>query len=164
MSSNESPKIVRSAAGSVTPTGIYCLFDNVKRVMLHRHLAIEYQMTPEKYIEYCGLPTNYPMTSSEYVEEKRKLSIEGGASDDVSLRSDDPKYPVNPPIVRDARGSVTRDKIVCLLDGEAMAFPANHVRDNYGMTWSQYLAYCGLPDDYPMVAPYYSGDDRYLNL
>lgn len=173
------PKVRFPVEGSVQPDGIVCLFDGQKRVMLNRYLKSEYNMTPDEYREVCGLPDDYPMTASGYRDEKRRLAARDGgalpedggkpaktkrpkAIDDVEHRDPSPEFPVNPPIVRGFEGSVTAAKIFCLLDGKGYQFLGPVVLEKYGMTWKQYLAYCGLPADYPSVAPIYGGGDKYL--
>lgn len=62
--------MVRPVEGSVTHSHIYCLFDNVPRVLMARYLMNRYHMTPEEYREHCGLPDDYPMASPAYVAER----------------------------------------------------------------------------------------------
>ncbi|MCZ7861799.1 MucR family transcriptional regulator [Agrobacterium salinitolerans] len=80
MSIISNPKIIRSAEGSVTDDGIYCLFDNQRRVMLSRYVEAKYGMTPDRYKEYCGLPADYPMTAKSYEEECKRLANGGDKS------------------------------------------------------------------------------------
>ncbi len=61
-----------------------------------------------------------------------------------------------PRIIIDIGASVTYDKIYCLFDGVGRSMITRHIRQRWGMTWSQYLAYCNLPPDYPRVAQAYS--------
>jgi predicted transcriptional regulator len=62
----------------------------------------------------------------------------------------------HPPIVMSVEDSVTDTKIYCLFDGVGRAMITRHIRQKWGMTWDEYLAYCKLPPDYPRVAPAYS--------
>lgn len=71
---NKTPAIVRPVEGSVTPQGIYCLFDGNRRTILKHYLDTKYRMTPEQYREVCGLPEDYPMVAPEYAAEKAKLA------------------------------------------------------------------------------------------
>jgi predicted transcriptional regulator len=64
----ENPKIIRPMEGSVTNEGIYCLFDNERRVMLFRYVLAKYGMTPEEYRSFCDLPADYPMIAASYAE------------------------------------------------------------------------------------------------
>jgi predicted transcriptional regulator len=172
MSINANPKIVRSPEGSVTRGGIYCLFDNKKRVFLSRYVEAIYGMTPEQYRAYCGLPEDYPMTAEDYVEEYRRVANGEPRKrprlrlvrDESEMTTSTKKPASTPSITRDSRGSVSRELIYCLFDGKGFAFPAKHVRDVYGMDWEEYIAYCGLPPFYPSIAPYYSGSDRFLDF
>ena len=52
--------------------------------------------------------------------------------------------------------SITADHIVCLEDGKKFKSLKRHLRTAYDMTPEQYRARCGLPADYPMVAPAYA--------
>jgi len=52
--------------------------------------------------------------------------------------------------------SVTSDYIVCLEDGKKFKSLKRHLRTQYGMTPEQYREKCGLPPDYPRVAPNYA--------
>ncbi|MBY3151101.1 hypothetical protein HFO56_01580 [Rhizobium laguerreae] len=160
----KNPAIVRSAEGSVTPTGIYCLFDNEKRVMLSRHVEAIYGMTEQQYIEYCGLPAEYPMTADAYRHEKARLASGSERKYGFLRITVGAEVSSGPEIVRDRKGSVSRDLIYCLFDGEGFPFPERHIKEKYGMDWEDYLAYCGLPADYPSVSPSFSGDDRFLDF
>ncbi len=62
----------------------------------------------------------------------------------------------NPKIIVLADQSVFDDYIVCMFDGQKRKMMHRHVMARYGMTWDEYKAYCGLPDDYPAVAPGYA--------
>lgn len=55
---------------SVSNDGIICLFDGVKRKMLHRHIKAKFGMTADDYRTYWGLPADYPMTAPGYSNEK----------------------------------------------------------------------------------------------
>jgi predicted transcriptional regulator len=167
MQINAQPKIIRSAEGGVQPTGLHCLFDDEHRVMLGRHVMARYGMSREQYIAYCGLPSDYPMTHLDYSDEAKRLAQAGSTEKPQgSLAAEGSSHSpdTHPPIVRSAKGSVTSKLIYCLLDGEGRAFPASHVGKKFNMTWSEYLRYCGLPTDYPQVAPYYSGSDKFLDF
>lgn len=164
----QEPRIIRSVEGSVTAHGIYCLFDNQPRVMLARHLAAKYDMTPERYREVCGLPAEYPMVALGYKSEK---AFQHDSALRHQRKSGKPRLSIvgkdfnpadHPPIVRSAKGSVTENLVYCLLDGEGTAFPATHVFNKFGMGWADYLHYCGLPFDYPCIAPYYGGSRKFI--
>jgi hypothetical protein len=64
--------------------------------------------------------------------------------------------PKKPTIIVPADQSVFDDYIVCLFDGQKRKMMHRYVRATYGMTWDEYKTYCGLPDDYPAVAPGYA--------
>jgi predicted transcriptional regulator len=142
--------------------------------MLARYVEATYEMTAERYKEYCGLPDDYPMMAQGYDEERRNLSVgEPRRRPHLTLVGDDDRESPSasastatstPAITRERKGSVTRELIYCLFDGKGFAFPAKHVKEVYGMEWENYLAHCGLPSDYPSVAPLYSGDDRFLDF
>lgn len=53
--------------------------------------------------------------------------------------------------------SVARDGIVCLEDGKKFKTLKRHLRTAHDMTPEEYRAKWGLREDYPLVAPDYSG-------
>ena len=55
------------------------------------------------------------------------------------------------------RKSVTPDYLVCLEDGRKFKMLKRHLRSAYKLTPDEYRAKWGLPIEYPMVAPNYSG-------
>lgn len=60
--------------------------------------------------------------------------------------------------------SVHHDYIICLFDGEKRKMIARYVKSKYKMEWEEYKRECGLPDDYPSVAPSMSGNwSRYAS-
>jgi len=56
--------------------------------------------------------------------------------------------------------SVQNDYIVCLFDGVKKKMIKRWLKTRYGMTPEQYKRHFDLPEDYPMVAPGYSGEKR----
>ena len=52
--------------------------------------------------------------------------------------------------------SVTPEYIVCLEDGKKLKMLKRYLRSRYNLTPDEYRAKCGLPADYPMVAPNYA--------
>ena len=65
----DGPKIVMPVEESVTDELIYCLFDRVGRKMISRHILAKYNMTWPQYLEYCGLPNDYPRVAPKYSEQ-----------------------------------------------------------------------------------------------
>jgi predicted transcriptional regulator len=63
---------------SVMPDYIVCLEDGKKLKMLKRHLNTAYNMTPEKYRERWGLPSDYPMVAPNYAKQRSQLARELG--------------------------------------------------------------------------------------
>ena len=63
---------------SVMPEFIVCLEDGKKLKMLKRHLKTAYNMTPEKYRERWGLPSDYPMVAPNYAKQRSQLARELG--------------------------------------------------------------------------------------
>ena len=63
---------------SVLPDYIVCLEDGKKLKMLKRHLKTAYNMTPEKYRERWGLPSDYPMVAPNYAKQRSQLARELG--------------------------------------------------------------------------------------
>lgn len=65
-----------------------------------------------------------------------------------------PRLPATPviPVSR----SVSKDGIVCLIDGVRRKMLHRHLKTKYGITPEEYRKHFGLPGDYPMTAPGYS--------
>lgn len=63
---------------SVMADYIVCLEDGKKLKMLKRHLKTAYNMTPEKYRERWGLPSDYPMVAPNYAKQRSQLARELG--------------------------------------------------------------------------------------
>lgn len=59
---------------SVFPDYIVCLEDGKKFKMLKRHLAAEYQMTPQQYRQKWSLPPSYPMVAANYAKSRSALA------------------------------------------------------------------------------------------
>lgn len=58
--------------------------------------------------------------------------------------------------------SVMPDYIVCLEDGKKLKMLKRHLKSQYNMTPEEYRERWGLPGDYPMVAPNYADQRRFL--
>jgi predicted transcriptional regulator len=74
----EAQKPAVSVKKSVTPDYIVCLEDGRKFKSLKRHLRTQYDMTPERYREKWGLPTDYPMVAPNYAKARSELAREMG--------------------------------------------------------------------------------------
>lgn len=85
-------KIVRTVEGSVTNARIYCLFDNKPVINLRKHLLMFYNMPFEDYLEFCGLPADYPS-----VPERTRIMKEQAALKMAELGVDDHELPPEPP-------------------------------------------------------------------
>src|ERR687890_2508989 len=59
---------------SITPDFLISLFDGKKYKSLKRHLRTSYNMTPEQYREYFGLPRDYPMVLPNYAAARSALA------------------------------------------------------------------------------------------
>ena len=59
---------------SITPDFLISLFDGKKYKSLKRHLRTSYNMTPEQYREYFGLPRDYPMVAPNYAAARSELA------------------------------------------------------------------------------------------
>lgn len=68
--------------------------------------------------------------------------------------------PGPPRIIVAVEESVGEFEILCLFDGVSRKIMSRYVKSRYGMTWPEYLTYCGLPDSYPKVARAYSEQQR----
>ncbi|GHS99237.1 hypothetical protein FACS189421_09310 [Bacteroidia bacterium] len=58
---------------------------------------------------------------------------------------------------RQISDSVRPDKIICLEDGTWHVMLRRYIKRKFNLTPRQYLEKWGLPEDYPFVAPNYSG-------
>lgn len=58
--------------------------------------------------------------------------------------------------------SIMPDFIVCLEDGKRLKMLKRHLKTRYDMTPDEYRERWGLPSDYPMVAPNYAEQRRFL--
>jgi predicted transcriptional regulator len=67
-----------SVKRSVTPEYLVCLEDGKKFKSLKRHLRTQYDMTPEKYREKWGLPSDYPMVAPNYAAARSQLAKQMG--------------------------------------------------------------------------------------
>ena len=63
---------------SIKADEIICLEDGKAFKMLKRHLASNYEMTPEQYRLKWNLPANYPMVAPSYSEKRRQLAKKAG--------------------------------------------------------------------------------------
>jgi predicted transcriptional regulator len=63
---------------SITADYIVCLEDGKKFKSLKRHLRSQYNMTPERYREKWGLPTDYPMVAPNYAATRSRLAKQMG--------------------------------------------------------------------------------------
>ncbi|MCZ7861215.1 MucR family transcriptional regulator [Agrobacterium salinitolerans] len=61
------------------------------------------------------------------------------------------KYSSSLKVVRTVEGSVTHERIYCMLDNKPVINLRKHLLMHYNMSFDDYLAFCGLPDDYPAV-------------
>ena len=59
---------------SITPDFLICLEDGKKFRSLKRHLGTVYKLTPEKYREKWGLPSDYPMVAPAYSAVRSQLA------------------------------------------------------------------------------------------
>ena len=74
----ERPEPAVSVRKSITPDYLICLEDGKKLKMLKRHLKTSYNLTPEKYRERWGLPSDYPMVAPNYAVQRSKLAKQIG--------------------------------------------------------------------------------------
>ena len=59
---------------SVKPGYIVCLEDGVKLKVLKRHLRTRHDVTPEKYRQRWGLPSDYPLVAPSYARQRSELA------------------------------------------------------------------------------------------
>lgn len=65
-----------------------------------------------------------------------------------------PSIPLKP--IVPVSESVQEDKLVCLIDGHEGKMLKRWLRSKYNMEYHEYIAFFGLPEDYPSVAPAYA--------
>jgi len=58
--------------------------------------------------------------------------------------------------------SIMPDYLICLEDGKKLKMLKRHLKSQYNMTPEAYRERWGLPVDYPMVAPNYAEQRRFL--
>ena len=63
---------------SIKNDSIICLEDGKEFKMLKRHLATNYNMTPEQYRQKWNLPFDYPMVAPEYSKTRKLLAKKSG--------------------------------------------------------------------------------------
>ena len=63
---------------SIQEDKIICLEDGKAFKMLRRHLASNYDMTPDQYRSKWNLPADYPMVAPAYSRKRRQLAKESG--------------------------------------------------------------------------------------
>jgi predicted transcriptional regulator len=60
---------------SVRPDHLVCLVCGKKQKLLMRHLAVEHELTPNRYRETFGLKSDYPMVAPTYAQQRRELAL-----------------------------------------------------------------------------------------
>ena len=63
---------------SVQPDYLVCLMCGKKQKILKRHLAVEHDLTPQKYREIFALRSDYPMAAPNYTQRRRELAVQIG--------------------------------------------------------------------------------------
>jgi predicted transcriptional regulator len=91
-------KIARTIEGSITNERIYCLFDNKPVVNLRKHLLTFYNMPFEDYLEFCGLPADYPS-----VPERTRIMKEQAAQKMAELGVVEMDLPMIPEVTKRTR-------------------------------------------------------------
>ncbi|MNU30325.1 Transcriptional regulatory protein MucR [compost metagenome] len=103
----QNPKIIVPVDQSVFDDYIVCLFDGMKRKMMHRHVKAVYGMSWDEYKAYCKLPSDYPAVAPGYAREKSEVAAQLG------LGVSSPTVPVEIP-------KTLRDKLRPLALNEGM--------------------------------------------
>lgn len=67
-----------SIRSSVKPDSITCLDCGTKLKMLKRHLQTDHGLTPAEYKAKWNLPSDYPLVSSNYAEQRKALALKIG--------------------------------------------------------------------------------------
>jgi len=85
-------------ARSIQPDFLVCIESGEKFKTLKRHLASEYNMTPEQYREQWNLPSDYPMVAPNYSAVRSHLAKEsrlGGSAPKAASPPAKPAETVN---------------------------------------------------------------------
>jgi predicted transcriptional regulator len=72
------PEPIVSVRRSVRPDHLVCLVCGKKQKLLKRHLAVEHELTPNRYRETFGLKPDYPMAAPSYAQQRRELAVKIG--------------------------------------------------------------------------------------
>lgn len=72
------PRIVFPVEQSVRDDAIVCLFDGTPCKFIKKHLITRYGMKWGEYLEYCGLPSDYPDTPVEVANLRSAARKAGG--------------------------------------------------------------------------------------
>lgn len=75
MTQQHGPEIIISAEESIERDCLVCMFDGHKTKFLPRYVKSQYGMDWDNYLEYCGLPPEYPRQPTGYAADKELLSI-----------------------------------------------------------------------------------------
>jgi predicted transcriptional regulator len=67
-----------SVRRSVRLDHLVCLICGKKQKLLKRHLALEHELTPNRYRETFGLKPDYPMVAPNYAQQRRELALSFG--------------------------------------------------------------------------------------
>jgi predicted transcriptional regulator len=74
----EKPEPAVPVRRSVRPDHLVCLICGKKQKLLKRHLALEHELTPNRYRETFGLKPDYPMVAPNYAQQRRELALSFG--------------------------------------------------------------------------------------
>jgi predicted transcriptional regulator len=74
----EKPEPAVSARRSIRPDHLVCLICGRKQKLLKRHLAVEHELTPNRYRETFGLKPDYPMAAPSYAQRRREIAFRIG--------------------------------------------------------------------------------------
>ena len=74
----EKPEPAVSARRSIRPDHLVCLICGRKQKLLKRHLAVEHELTPNRYRETFGLKPDYPMAAPSYAQRRREIALRTG--------------------------------------------------------------------------------------
>ncbi len=145
---------------SVLDNSIVCLDDGKSFKTLKRHIMQLGYESPEAYLQYWGLPADYPMVSPNYSAKRSEMAKSYGFGSKTNRGTRVPKAAKSKPVVKVERpdwigpdediveATVKDDYIICLIDQARPKYIRGHVK-KLGMTWEGYLAKFGLPEDYP---------------
>ncbi|NTF16895.1 hypothetical protein G6L37_00450 [Agrobacterium rubi] len=74
MTEQVAPEIIVPAEESIESDFLVCMFDGHKTKFLPRYVKSQYGLEWDDYLDYCGLPSEYPRQPPGYAEIKNVMA------------------------------------------------------------------------------------------